>query len=89
MLDPAVQNSKQMLTSWLAAIPTSKTHIRPHSTIFQFVEAMILISIIFGPPLRFIRMFTLQLFVTICQASAIILHLCLALNSNIWICFTI
>ncbi|KAI9341256.1 hypothetical protein DFJ73DRAFT_843847, partial [Zopfochytrium polystomum] len=80
MLDPAVKNSKQMLTSWLAAIPTSKTYIRRHSTIFQFVEAMIVISSIFGPPLRLIRMFTQTIFVAICQASVTILHLCLLLS---------
>ncbi|KAI9328758.1 hypothetical protein DFJ73DRAFT_861332 [Zopfochytrium polystomum] len=78
-----------MLTSWLAAIPTSKTHIRCHWIIFQFVEAMIVISSIFGLPLRLIRMFTQTIFVAICQASVTILHLCLLLSSNIWICFTI
>ncbi|KAI9347184.1 hypothetical protein DFJ73DRAFT_837046 [Zopfochytrium polystomum] len=73
MLDPAVKNSNQMLTS----------------CIFQFVEVMIVISSIFGPPLRLMGTRTLQLFVAICQASATILRLCLLLSSNIWICFAI
>ncbi|KAI9334337.1 hypothetical protein DFJ73DRAFT_38315 [Zopfochytrium polystomum] len=88
-LDQTVENLNQMLKSWLAAIPTSKPHICIHSSIFQFVETMIVISSIFSLPLRLIGTFTLTIFVAICQASATILYLCLALSMNIWICFTI